>query len=509
MEYKIAMQAQDQQKSKLGSVSEMYKVAHFINGQKHLTGERTLPIFNPAEGQSIGEVCVANQTIVNEAVAAAKSAFKTWSETTPSQRSKILYRFKQLLEEHRDELIQLVSKEHGKTISEAQGSLQRGLDVVDFVCGIPSHLKTSFSNNVATGVDAYSLYQPLGICVGITPFNFPAMIPLWMFPMAIACGNTFILKPSERDPSCSYRFVELAKLAGVPDGVINLVNGDKETVDALITHPDVKAVSFVGSSTVADYVYQTATTHHKRVQAFGGAKNHCIVMPDANLQVVADALVTAAYDCAGERCMAISVAVIVGDQIADQLVAMMAEKVRRLVIGPGCQSSVQMGPLVTRQHLEKVKSYIAMGIQEGAQLIVDGRDYQHPEHHEGFYLGGCLFDHVKAEMRIYKEEIFGPVLSVVRVRSFDEALNLINEHDYGNGTAIFTADGYTARDFVQRVDAGMVGINVPVPVPVAYHSFGGWKRSIFADIGMYGHDAVRFYTKLKTVTERWFAKEWA
>lgn len=484
-----------------------YDVPHFINGIPFISPGRKLDIYNPASGMVAGHVSVANKQTVDQAVAAAKAAFPAWSATTPAQRAKILFRFKTLLEQNRDQLVKLVSQEHGKTISEAHGSLQRGMDVVDFTCGIPSHLKSAYAGDVGTGVDSYSLYQPLGVCVGITPFNFPAMIPLWMFPMAIACGNTFILKPSEKDPSCAFRMVELAKEAGVPDGVINLVHGDKETVDALITHPDVKAVSFVGSSPIAEYVYTTATAHHKRAQAFGGAKNHCIVMPDANLDQAAEALVTAAYDCAGERCMAISVIIAVGDQVADKLIEKMKPLITNLNIGPGCNAGTQMGPLVSKQHLEKVKSYVEVGKQEGAKLVVDGSQYQPKDHAQGFFMGGCLFDHVKPEMQIYRDEIFGPVLSVVRAPDFDTALQMINDHEYGNGTAIFTNDGYTARTFADKVQVGMVGVNVPVPVPVAYHSFGGWKRSIFSDIGMYGNDAIRFYTKLKTVTQRWFPKE--
>lgn len=484
----------------------VYHVSHFINGKLVEAKGKTLDLYNPAAGEVTGKVEVADKKTVDQAVAAAKAVFPAWSATTPPQRAKILFKFKMLMEEHRDELVQIISREHGKTISEAQGSLQRGMDVVDFTCGIPTHLKTAYASDVGTGVDSYSLYQPLGVCVGITPFNFPAMIPLWMFPMAIACGNTFVLKPSEKDPSCALRMVELAKQAGVPDGVVNLVNGDKETVDALITHPDVRAVSFVGSSPIAEYVYTTATAHHKRAQAFGGAKNHCIVMPDANLDQAAEALVTAAYDCAGERCMAISVVLAVGDEVADKLIEKMKPKIQNLKIGAGNASGVQMGPLVTHQHLEKVKSYVEMGKKEGAKLIVDGSNFKSSDYPQGFFMGGCLFDDVKPDMKIYREEIFGPVLSIVRVPDFESALKLINDHEYGNGTAIFTNDGHTARTFADKVQVGMVGVNVPVPVPVAYHSFGGWKRSIFSDIGMYGNDAIRFYTKLKTVTQRWFGK---
>lgn len=481
----------------------VYEVPQIINGQSVRPQGRKLDIYNPATGAVSGHVAVADKKTVDQAVTAAQAAFKTWSVTTPPQRAKILFKLKGLLDQNREQLARIITSEHGKTTSEALASIQRGIDVVDFACGIPNHLRGSYASDVGTGVDTYSLHQPLGVCAGITPFNFPAMIPLWMFPMAIACGNTFILKPSEKDPSCSVRLVELAKEAGVPDGVVNVVHGDKETVDALITHPEVKAVSFVGSSPIAEYVYKTASALNKRVQAFGGAKNHCIVMPDADLDQAAEALVTSAYDCAGERCMAISVVVAVGDKVADELIAKMKPRIAKIKVGPGSAAGVTMGPLVTKQHWEKVQSYIAKGQQEGAKLLIDGSEYKPQEHAEGFFMGCCLFDHVKPSMHIYKEEIFGPVLSVVRVPDFDSAVQLINEHEYGNGTAIFTRDGYIARSFADKVQAGMVGINVPVPVPVAWHSFGGWKRSIFSDIGMYGHEAIRFYTRLKTVTQRW------
>ncbi len=484
----------------------MYQVGHFIKGRQVSIAGRQFDIYNPAEGNIIGQIHAADKTVVDQAVKAAQEAYPAWMATPPLQRAKILFRFKELLEENIQALAEIVNREHGKTIEEAFGSIRRGIDVVDFTCGIPNYLKGSFNPDIAAKVDAYSLLQPLGVCVGITPFNFPAMIPLWMFPMAIACGNTFVLKPSEKDPSCALRMVELLHEAGLPDGVVNIVQGDKETVDALIEHPDVKAVSFVGSTQIAEYVYETATKHHKRVQAFGGAKNHCIVMPDANLEEASEALVTAAYNCAGERCMAISVVVAVGDHVADALIEKMQARIKKIKIGAGNVADVEMGPLVTSVHHEKVKSYVQAGKEDGATLILDGSNYQSQEYPNGFFMGPCLFDHVEPDMRIYKDEIFGPVLSVVRVNSFEEALELINNHEYGNGTAIFTNDGYTARQFVDRVQVGMVGVNVPVPVPVAYHSFGGWKRSIFADTQMYGADAVRFYTKLKTVTERWYPR---
>lgn len=478
-----------------------YQVTHFINNQSEQSTGKTLDIFNPATGAVQGQVAVADQATVEKAVAAAKKAFVSWSATPPLKRARILFKFKMLLEQHIDELAALVTREHGKTLSDARGSVQRGIDVVEFACGIPDHLKGNFTEEVATDIDSYSIRQPLGVCVGITPFNFPAMIPLWMFPMAIACGNTFVLKPSERDPSCAIRMAQLAKEAGLPDGVLNVVQGDKQTVDHLITHPDVKTVSFVGSTAVAEYVYKTAISHGKRAQAFGGAKNHCVVMPDADLDQAVDAIVGAAYGSAGERCMAISVVVAIGDEMADELVKKIKPRVAALKIGAGTSPDVEMGPLVTQAHLERVKSYIDLGVKEGAELVVDGRTQKFSE---GFYLGGSLFDQVKPNMKIYQEEIFGPVLSIVRVPDFATALQVVNEHEYGNGTAIFTRDGNAARTFAAKVQVGMVGINIPIPVPVAYHSFGGWKRSLFGDIHMHGMEAVQFFTKLKTVTQRWF-----
>lgn len=484
----------------------MYEVPHYINGKSILSPGRKLDLYNPAMGKVSGRISVADTHWVDKAVEAAKTAFLSWSRTTPSQRAKILFRYKALLDQHKKDLAKLVTQEHGKTFNEALASIQRGIDVVDFTCGIANHLKGDYAAEVSTGVDSYSLHQPLGVCIGITPFNFPAMIPLWMFPMAIACGNTFILKPSEKDPSCPLRLVELINEAGLPDGVVNVVQGDKETVDALLMHPEVKAVSFVGSSVVADAIYKTASSQHKRVQAFGGAKNHCIVMADADLDQAADALVTSAYDCAGERCMAISVILAVGDKVADTLIEKMTPRITHLKIGPGTHSDIEMGPLVTQLHLEKVKSYVELGKEEGAQLIIDRSNDKPKDYENGFFMGPCLFDHVQPTMRIYREEIFGPVLSIVRVADFDTALMLINQHEYGNGTAIFTRDGHLARTFADKVQVGMVGVNIPVPVPVAHHSFGGWKRSIFSDIGMYGDEAIRFYTKLKTVTQRWFPR---
>jgi len=481
-----------------------YQVSHFINGQLVSASGKTLDIYNPATGKVIGQTALADHLIVEKAIAAAKTAFSSWSTTTPLRRSRVLFKFKTLLEAHSDELARLVTQEHGKTLSDAKGSVQRGIDVVEFVCGVPNLLKGSFSEDVATEMDSYSMRQPLGVCVGITPFNFPAMIPLWMFPMAIACGNTFVLKPSEKDPSCSIRLAQLLKEAGAPDGVLNVVQGDKEAVELLLTNPDIKAVSFVGSTPVAEHVYQTATQHGKRVQAFGGAKNHGVVMPDADLDQAADAIVGAAYGSAGERCMAISVVVTVGDTLADELIKKIKQRVDNLKIGPGTVPEVEMGPLVTQAHLDRVKSYIDLGVKEGAALVIDGRDYKPKGQENGFFMGATLFDKVKPEMRIYKEEIFGPVLSIMRVPDLNSALKLVNEHEFGNGTAIFTRDGNAARTFANKVQVGMVGVNIPIPVPVAYHSFGGWKRSMFGDIHMHGTEGVQFYTKLKTITQRWF-----
>lgn len=484
-----------------------YRIPHYIDGKNISPTSRTQNIFNPATGEIIGEVLLADKNIIDQAVSAAKKAFPEWSSLSPLKRSRILFKFKSLLEEHLAELAQLITQEHGKTLSDARGSIQRGIDVVEFACGIPSHLKGQFIEEVASDMDSYSLRQPLGVCVGITPFNFPGMIPLWMFPIAIACGNTFVLKPSEKDPSCSIRIAELAKEAGLPNGVLNIVQGDKEAVDALLIHPDVKAVSFVGSTNVAEYVYKNATAHGKRVQAFGGAKNHCVVMPDADLDQAVDAIVGAAYGSAGERCMAISVVVAVGDKTADELIKKIKPRVDALKIGSGTEANIEMGPLVTQAHWERVNAYIDLGIKEGAKLLIDGRQFKSKNNPNGFYMGGSLFDAVKPGMRIYQEEIFGPVLSIVRVPDLNSAIKLVSEHEYGNGTAIFTQDGGTARTFASKVQVGMVGINIPIPVPVAAHSFGGWKRSMFGDIHMHGAEGIQFYTKLKTVTARWFRRD--
>ena len=479
-------------------------LGHLIHG-KPVPGAsgRTANVFDPATGQVAKQVALANAAEVSAAVTSAAEAFPAWAATPPARRAKVMFRLKQLIEEHAGELAALVTSEHGKVSSDALGSVARGLEIVDFACGIPQLLKGEFSENVGSGVDSFTLRQPLGVCVGITPFNFPAMVPMWMFPIAIGCGNTFVLKPSERDPSTGMRLAQLALEAGLPPGVLNVVNGDREAVDALLAHPRVAAVSFVGSTPVAEHIHRTATANGKRVQALGGAKNHAVVMPDADLDQAADALMGAAYGSAGERCMAVSVAVAVGDAVADGLVARLKERIPRLKIAPGNAPGAEMGPLVTREHLARVRGYVEQGVREGATLAVDGRDVRVPGAGEGFFLGACLFDRVTPEMRIYREEIFGPVLSLVRVPTVERALELVNGHEYGNGTAIFTRDGDVAREFVSRVQIGMVGVNVPIPVPVGYHSFGGWKRSLFGDHAVYGAEGVHFYTRLKTVTSRW------
>ena len=477
---------------------------HFIDGQR-VDGEsnRFGDVFNPATGEVAAEAPYASAREVRKAVEAAKAAFPGWSATPPAQRARILFRYRDVLESHKEELAELVSREHGKTLEDAKGSVTRGTEIVEFACGIPQLLKGEHNENVAGSVDSFSIRQPLGVCAGITPFNFPAMVPLWMYPVALACGNTFVLKPSERDPSTSIRLAELAIEAGVPPGVLNVVIGDKEAVDTLLADPDVQAVSFVGSTPIAEYVYKTGTDHGKRVQALGGAKNHMVVMPDADLEQATDALIGSAYGSAGERCMAISVAVTVGDQTADALIERLTPRVENLHVGPYDDPEAEMGPLVTKQHYDKVRGYVDTGLDEGAELVVDGRDCSVDGHENGYFLGGCLFDKVTSDMRIYKEEIFGPVLSVVRAKDYEEALALVNDHEFGNGTAIFTRDGDAARDFTTRVKIGMVGVNVPIPVPTAYHSFGGWKRSLFGDHHMHGPEGVRFYTRLKAITQRW------
>ena len=476
---------------------------HYVNG-KRVTGAggRTGDVFNPATGEVGAKVPLASAAEVGAAIAAAATAHAGWSAMPPLQRARVMFRFKELVEKNIDELAQMVTGEHGKTLPDAKGSIIRGLEVVEFACGIPHLLKGDFTETVGRGIDSWSMRQSLGVCAGITPFNFPAMVPMWMFPMALACGNTFILKPSEKDPSCPLRLAELMNEAGAPPGVLNVVNGDKEAVDAILTDPRIAAVSFVGSTPIAEYIYHTGCAHNKRVQALGGAKNHMVVMPDADLEQATDALMGAGYGSAGERCMAISVAVAVG-KVGDKLMERLTPRVRSLKVGPGTDPEAEMGPLVTKQHYDKVRSYVDDGVHEGAKLVVDGRGLKLQGYEKGYFMGGSLFDDVKPDMKIYKEEIFGPVLSVVRVPDFDQALQLVNDHEFGNGTAIFTRDGDAAREFASRVQIGMVGVNVPIPVPMAFHSFGGWKRSLFGDIHMHGPEGVRFYTKLKTVTSRW------
>ena len=481
----------------------MKNIFHFVDG-KEFKGEskRLADVFNPATGEVQAKVNLASKSDVNVAIQVASKAFPEWADTPPITRARILFKFKELIEKNSDELTKLIVAEHGKVYDDAKGSLTRGLEVVEFACGIPHLLKGEFTENVGRGVDSWSMRQPLGVCAGITPFNFPAMVPMWMFPVAIACGNTFILKPSEKDPSCSMMLADLLKQAGLPDGVFNVVNGDKESVDALLEHKDVAAISFVGSTGIAKYIYENAAKFEKRVQALGGAKNHCVVMPDSDLDQAVNGLMGAAYGSAGERCMAQSVAVAVGN-VGDELVKRLSQKVEALKVGPGMDKTSEMGPLVTKEHLEKVRGYVDLGVEEGAKLVVDGRNLKLQGYENGFYIGGCLFDHVTYKMRIYKEEIFGPVLSVVRVKDFNSAVDLINNHEYGNGTSIFTRDGDSARTFTNKIKVGMVGVNIPIPVPMAFHSFGGWKRSLFGDQHMHGPEGVRFYTKLKTITSRW------
>jgi len=480
----------------------MVRLEHVIGGVRVSTEGRHSPIYNPATGATIGEVPLAGRETVEQAIAAAQAAFPEWSARTPLRRSRVLSRFRDLLEQHADQLAELITREHGKVLSDAIGEVTRGIEVVEFACGIPHLQKGEFSNQVGGGIDSYSLRQPLGVCAGITPFNFPVMVPMWMFPIAIACGNTFVLKPSERDPSASVLMADLLQEAGLPAGVFNVVHGDREAVDVLLTDPRVMSVSFVGSTPVAQYIYSTGTANGKRVQALGGAKNHAVVLPDADLDFTVQALVGAAYGSAGERCMAISVAVAVGE-IADALVDRLATHARALNIGPGMSPEMDLGPLITQAHRERVQGYIDAGVAEQAELVVDGRGHRVPEHEDGFFLGGTLFDRVQPHMRIYREEIFGPVLSVVRVPDLESAIDLINAHEYANGTAIFTRNGNAAREFVQRVQVGMVGVNVPIPVPMAFHSFGGWKRSLFGAHGVHGMEGVQFYTRTKTVTSRW------
>nr|WP_286948631.1 CoA-acylating methylmalonate-semialdehyde dehydrogenase [Pseudomonas sp. UBA6718] len=481
----------------------MSTIAHLINGEIVFRNGRTAPVFNPSMGEAVRQVELADLDTIQQAIDAAKAAFPAWRNTPPAKRAQVMFRFKQLLEQNKDKIAALISEEHGKTIEDALGELQRGIENVEFACGAPELLKGEYNRNVGPAIDSWSDFQPLGVVAGITPFNFPAMVPLWMYPLAIVCGNCFILKPSERDPSSTLYIAELLQEAGLPKGVMNVINGDKVAVDALIESPDVKAISFVGSTPIAEYIYTEGNRRGKRVQALGGAKNHAVVLPDADLDNTVNALMGAAYGSCGERCMAISVVVAVGDHVADALVEKLVPKIEALKIGAGTSCGLDMGPLVTGAARDKVKGYIDSGVAQGAQLVVDGRPLVVPGCEAGFFVGGTLFDKVTPDMTIYKEEIFGPVLCIVRVNSLEDAMKLINDHEYGNGTCLFTRDGEAARLFCDEIEVGMVGINVPLPVPVSYHSFGGWKRSLFGDLHAYGPDGVRFYTKRKTITQRW------
>lgn len=482
----------------------MREIGHFIGGKTVKgTSGRQGDVFDPNTGEVQAKVALASKAETEAAIANAEAAQPAWAATNPQRRARVMFKFLELVAKEYDDLARLLSSEHGKTFPDAKGDIQRGLEVVEFACGIPHLLKGEFTEGAGPNIDIFSVRQPLGVVAGITPFNFPAMIPLWKCAPAIACGNAFILKPSERDPSVPMRIAELFLAAGLPEGIFNVVNGDKEAVDTLLTDPRVKAIGFVGSSDIAQYIYSTGTAHGKRVQCFGGAKNHMIVMPDADMDQAVDALIGAGYGSAGERCMAISVAVPVGKKTADILMEKLIPRVESLKIGPSTDAQADYGPLVTKAALNRAKDYVDVGVKEGAKLVVDGRDFKMQGYEKGYFMGGCLFDEVKPDMRIYKEEIFGPVLSVVRAKDYEEALRLPSEHEYGNGVAIFTRDGDTARDFVNRVQVGMVGVNFAIPVPLAYHTFGGWKRSGFGDLNQHGPDSVRFYTKTKTVTQRW------
>ena len=478
-------------------------VGHWIAGSSTPgTGTRSQTVWNPATGQAARQVRLASKADVAAAVAAARAAQPAWGDLPPLRRARVMNNFLALMNQHKNRLAAMITAEHGKVFTDAQGEVMRGIDIVEFACGIPQLLKGDYTDQVSTGIDNWTLRQPLGVVAGVTPFNFPCMVPCWMFPVALACGNAFILKPSERDPSASLFMAELLKQAGLPDGVFSVVQGDKESVDALLTHPDVAALSFVGSTPIAQHIYETGARHGKRVQALGGAKNHMVVMPDADMDQAVDALIGSAYGSAGERCMAISVAVLVGD-VADKIVPRLAERVRALKVKNGMEPDAEMGPIVTREARDRIEQYIAVGQGEGAQLVVDGRGFTVSGHEAGFFTGGTLFDHVQPTMRIYKEEIFGPVLACVRVPDFKAALDLVNAHEFANGVALFTSNGGVAREFSRRVQVGMVGVNVPIPVPMAWHGFGGWKKSLFGDMHAYGEEGVRFYTKQKSVMQRW------
>ena len=480
----------------------MNKIVNYINGKKHNISEKFIPVYNPSTGEEISKVLLSQKADFEELINSSKQSQISWSNTTPLKRSRILSNYKNLIEKNLEELATLVSIEHGKTLDDAKGSVTRGLEVVEFACGIPHLLKGEFSQNVGSNIDSWSIRQPLGVCAGITPFNFPAMVPMWMYPISIACGNSFILKPSEKDPSCSIKLAELFTQAGLPDGVFNVIQGDKTIVDLILNSHEISSISFVGSTPVAKYIYETSAKNGKRVQALGGAKNHLVVMPDANLNQAVDGIIGAGYGSAGERCMAVSVAVAVGE-IADELVENIKNKASKLKIAPWTDKDSDLGPVFSKVHKVKIENYISVGINEGAKLIEDGRTYNIQGYENGYFIGPTLFDNVTKDMRIYKEEIFGPVVSVVRVKNYEEALSLVNDHPYGNGTSIYTSDGEISRNFTTNAEIGMVGVNVPIPVPMAFHSFGGWKQSLFGDHAMHGMEGIHFYTKLKTTTSRW------
>ncbi len=480
----------------------MTKINNYVNGSSLAISKNKLPVDDPSTGEKIAEVVLSSKEDFVKVIESSKKSQIEWANTTPLKRSRILSNYKSLIEKNIDELASIVSREHGKTLADAKGSVTRGLEVVEFACGIPHLLKGEFSQNVGTNIDSWSIRQPLGVCAGITPFNFPAMVPMWMFPIAIACGNSFILKPSEKDPSCSIRLAELFSEAGLPDGVFNVIHGDKEVVDLILKSKDISSVSFVGSTPVAKYIYEQSAIYGKRVQALGGAKNHLVVMPDANLAQAVDGIIGAGYGSAGERCMAVSVAVAVGE-IADELVDRIHIESQKLKVAPWTDPDSDMGPVISKDHKEKIQKYIEIGVKEGAKLIEDGRNYNIQGYENGYFIGPTLFDEVTKEMQIYKEEIFGPVVSVVRAKNYDEALTLLNEHTYGNGTSIYTSDGEISRHFTTYTNIGMVGVNVPIPVPMAFHSFGGWKQSLFGDHAVHGMEGIHFYTKLKTITSRW------
>ena len=480
----------------------MKKIENYIDGKIISSSKKDIPVFDPSTGEQISSVVLSDINDFNVALESSKNAQIEWSKVTPLKRSRILSNYKVLIEKNIQELAELVSREHGKTWEDSKGSITRGLEVVEFACGIPHLLKGDFSQNVGTNIDSWSVRQPLGVCAGITPFNFPAMVPMWMFPISIACGNSFILKPSEKDPSCPMKLAELFTEAGLPNGVLNILNGDKEIVDLILNSHDISSISFVGSTPVAKYIYEQSAKNMKRVQSLGGAKNHLLVMPDANINQAVDGIVGAAYGSAGERCMAVSVAVAIGD-VADELVSKIHKNIQKLKVAPWTDSESDMGPVISKEHLEKIENYISVGVEEGAKLISDGRGLKLQGYEKGYFVGPTLFDNVTKDMTIYKEEIFGPVLSVVRASNYEEALGLVNNHAFGNGTSIYTSDGEVSRHFTTNAKIGMVGVNVPIPVPMAFHSFGGWKQSLFGDHSMHGIEGINFYTKLKTITSRW------